>query len=229
MHIVLTTEAINQMTHWFQRTDLNLLLNLEGVTEARFLNALDFLENQDFLKMQKQIFQCVTRKYKLSNKGILYDVTNTYLYGEKCPLGKPGKDKDGVKGRPLIQIGLGVTKEEGIPVFHQVFDGNIAAEKLTQYLLVLRKRNDKSRWLAQVGYTLENGQLLEKDLRTQILSLDAILTENTKYGQMYEIRGALAGPNGRTLAVCTMWITETATGDTKFITMYPDKESNNDL
>jgi len=29
--------SINQMTHWFQRTDLNLLLNLEGVTEARFL------------------------------------------------------------------------------------------------------------------------------------------------------------------------------------------------
>jgi len=105
----------------------------------------------------------------------------------------------------------------------------IAAEKLTQYLLVLRKRNDKSRWLAQAGYTLENWQLLEADLRTQILSLDAIPTENTKYGQMYEIRGKLAGPNGRTLVVCTMWMTETATGDTKFITMYPDKEINNDL
>lgn len=52
----------------------------------------------------------------------------------------------------------------------------IAAEKLTKYLLVLRKRNDKSRWLAKVGYTLENWQLLEKDLRTQILSLDAIPT-----------------------------------------------------
>ncbi|HHT9137125.1 MAG TPA: DUF6883 domain-containing protein [Candidatus Wunengus sp. YC60] len=105
----------------------------------------------------------------------------------------------------------------------------IAAEKLTQYLLVLRKRHDKSRWLSRAGYTLENWQLLEEDLRTQILSLNAILTENTKYGQMYEIRGTLAGPNGRTLAVCTMWMTETATGETKFITMYPDKESKNDV
>lgn len=105
----------------------------------------------------------------------------------------------------------------------------IATEKLTQYLLVLRKRHDKSRWLAQAGYTLENWHLLEEDLRTQILSLDVIPTENTKYGQMYEIRGKLAGPNGRTLAVCTMWMTETTTGETKFITMYPDKESNNDL
>jgi transposase len=30
------------------------------------------------------------------------------------------------QGRPLIQIGLGVTQDEGIPVFHKTFDGNIA-------------------------------------------------------------------------------------------------------
>ena len=124
--------SINQMTRWFERTDLNLLLNLEEVTEARFLSALDILEKQDFVKMQKQIFESVTKIFKLSEKGILYDVTNTYLYGKKCPLGKMGKDKEGVKGRPLIQIGLGVTKAEGIPVFHQVFDGNIADARTLQ-------------------------------------------------------------------------------------------------
>lgn len=99
----------------------------------------------------------------------------------------------------------------------------IAAEKLTQYLLALRRRNDKSQWLSQSGYSLENWQLLEKDLRTQILSLTATPVEKTKYGQMYEIKGNLTGPNGKTLAVCTIWMTETATGETKFITMYPDK------
>ena len=65
-------------------------------------------------------------------------------------------------------------------------------------------------------------------LEKKIASLESEV-ENTKYGQMYEIRGKIAGPNGRTLTVCTMWMTETATGDTKFITMYPDKESKNDL
>jgi hypothetical protein len=99
----------------------------------------------------------------------------------------------------------------------------IAPEKLTQYLLVLKKRNDKSKWLAQAGYTLENSQELENDLRLQILSLEATPTESTLYGQMYEIRGDLTGPNGQTLAVVTIWITETATRVTKFITMYPDK------
>lgn len=102
-------------------------------------------------------------------------------------------------------------------------DTLIAQEKLTQYLLTLRKRNDKSQWLAQAGYTLENWQVLEKDLRNQILSVDATPTENTEYGQMYEIKRKLIGPNGKNLPVCTIWMTETATGNTKFITMYPDK------
>ena len=47
---------------------------------------------------------------------------------------------------------------------------------------------------------------------------------------IYKVNGLTqASPNRRTLAVCTMWMTETATGDTKFITMYPDKKSKNDL
>ena len=102
-------------------------------------------------------------------------------------------------------------------------DALIAPEKLTQYLLALRKRNDKSKWLSQAGYTVENWQVLENDLRQQILPHEAIPTEYTEYGQMYEIRDNLIGPNHRSLAVVTVWMTEVVTGVTKFITMYPDK------
>ena len=35
--------------------------------------------------------------------------------------------------------------------------------------------------------------------------------------------GKLTGPNGKSLSVCTIWMTETETKSTKFITMYPDK------
>jgi hypothetical protein len=99
----------------------------------------------------------------------------------------------------------------------------IAPEKLTQYLLVLKKRNDKSKWLAQAGYTRKNWQKLENDLRQQILPLEVTFAESTYYGQLYQIRGDLIGPNGKKLAAITIWMAETATGVTKFITMYPDK------
>ena len=41
-------------------------------------------------------------------------------------------------------------------------DTLITYEKLTLYLLIQRKRNDKSQWLAQAGYSLKNWQVLEK-------------------------------------------------------------------
>lgn len=128
-------KSVNKMGQWFERTDLNMILDLEVLTETRLLKALDYLESLDSFELQRKIFEKVKKKFKLSNCAILYDVTNTYLYGKKCPLAKSGKDKEGVKGRPLIQIGLGVTKSEGIPLFHKVFDGNIHDSKTLHDLI----------------------------------------------------------------------------------------------
>ncbi|MBN1873260.1 MAG: hypothetical protein JXA33_03450 [Anaerolineae bacterium] len=102
-------------------------------------------------------------------------------------------------------------------------DTRIAPEKLTQYLLVWRKNKDKSKWLARAGYTLANWRRLEADLRQQILSREAVPTESTQFGQMYEIAGQLQGPNGVSLNVRTIWMTEIATQVTKLITIFPDK------
>jgi transposase len=113
------------MSAWLERTDLGMLLDLEGLTEKRLLNALDSLEAQAAAALQRRIFESVRQTYACKTSGVLYHVTNTYLYGKKCPFGKRGKDKEGVLGRPLMQIGWGVTWEEGIPSFHKVFDGNI--------------------------------------------------------------------------------------------------------
>lgn len=99
----------------------------------------------------------------------------------------------------------------------------ISDEKLAKYLLAPRKRNDKSKWLAQAGYLPETWPLLKGDLKSQILPKDASLVESTEYGRMYEIRAKLKGPNGKTLPVCTIWMVEKAAKVTKFITMYPDR------
>ena len=102
----------------------------------------------------------------------------------------------------------------------------ISRKKLTQYLLVSRKRSDKSKWLEQAGYTAENWHELEHDLRIQILSADANPIETTLYGQLYEIRGTLKGPKGKIIHVCTIWMVEKEGGLIKFITMYPDKRKS---
>jgi len=99
----------------------------------------------------------------------------------------------------------------------------IATDKFTRYLLVPQARGDKSAFLAGAGYTLENVNQLLHDLRTQILPLDAAPLESGKFGQYYEIRGTLRGPNGVARTVRTIWITEHLSGITKFVTLIPDK------
>ena len=105
----------------------------------------------------------------------------------------------------------------------------ISTQKLTQYLLTLRRRNDKSRWLAQAGYTIDNWPVLENDLRQQILPLEATPTENSRYGQTYEIRGSLTGPNGSILAICTVWMTEKATVSQSLLHFSPIKGRKNEI
>jgi hypothetical protein len=97
-------------------------------------------------------------------------------------------------------------------------DAIIAVAKLTQNLLKPLPQDDKSKFLDRADYTQENWQQLEQDLREQILPLDAIFTEQTRFGYRYKIRGTLTGPNGVILPVVTIWMVEKATGQTKFIT-----------
>jgi hypothetical protein len=99
----------------------------------------------------------------------------------------------------------------------------IASEKLTRYLLVPHARADKSRFLARAGYSLQNAGQLAADIRQQILPLDARLADRNQFGDYYEIRGQLVGPNGVVLRVLTIWLTESLSGRTKFITLLPDK------
>ena len=99
----------------------------------------------------------------------------------------------------------------------------IPIEKATCYLLVPQARGDKLASLERVGYTLEKADQLLADLRRQLLPLEATPLQSNEFGQYYEIRGKLAGPNGGRLAVRTIWITERLSGATRFVTLLPDK------
>ena len=102
-------------------------------------------------------------------------------------------------------------------------DTRIADDKLFRYLLVPQARGDKSAFLAQAGYRLENAGQLREDLRSQLLMVEAQPLEANKFGQYYETRGILTGPNQVELAVRAIWMAEHLSGITKFITLIPDQ------
>lgn len=104
-------------------------------------------------------------------------------------------------------------------------DAIISEDKLRRYLLLPRKENDKSDFLATAGYTLANWGVLKSDLQQLIQTTEAYDTAESPYGTKYEVRGELEGPNGRKLQVVTVWITLVLTGETRFVTLYPERKT----
>ena len=125
-------KSVNKMTQWYKRTDLPLILSHDALTKDRLYSAMDSIDDLQANDIQRTIFKKVLNHYHLPVTGIVYDVTNTYLYGNKCPLGKLGHSKDGQPGHPLIQVGLAVTRKESIPICHKVLDGNIHDARMFQ-------------------------------------------------------------------------------------------------
>ena len=93
---------------------------------------------------------------------------------------------------------------------------SIAETKITRYLLIELPKDDKSKFLAQANYTLENWQTLKSDLIQLAQANPAEYLSITSYGMKYKIRGELRG-----LKVITIWMV--VDDHAKFITLIPDK------
>ncbi len=98
----------------------------------------------------------------------------------------------------------------------------IPEAKLTQYLLIHREYDDKSKFLAQAGFTQNNPKQLKEAILTLIKTHDAVIDRQNKYGTFYRVEGSLIGTK-RFLAVVTIWLKRTEDGNIQFITLKPRK------
>jgi transposase len=99
-----------------------LLQFQQGFTENDLYDNLKWLE-QHQKSIENKLF---TRRYHQKNIApnlFLYDVTSTYLEGEKNELAQFGYNRDKKKGKLQIVIGL-LCDNNGVPVSVEVFEGN---------------------------------------------------------------------------------------------------------
>lgn len=97
----------------------------------------------------------------------------------------------------------------------------VTDEKLTRYMLQWRPVSDKSKFLLMAGYSQDNWQLLQKEIRELAENGKAIFEDEGEYGVFYSVAGSLHGPNEKTLHVRTIWMKEHSSNQTRFITLYP--------
>ena len=99
----------------------------------------------------------------------------------------------------------------------------IPEEKLTRYLLVPRLKDDKSKYLAQAGFTPDNPNDLLTAIRQLITHNTAVKENVNEYGTFYTVEGKLQGINNLNLAVVTVWLQSKHDGSFRFITLKPKK------
>lgn len=97
----------------------------------------------------------------------------------------------------------------------------IPREKLTRYLLVWRPLGDKSGFLAQAGFTLENPGALLRALRVLASREEAVSDGENEYGEFLRVAGNLTGPDGLSLSVVTIWLRWDTDGSVHFVTLKP--------
>jgi hypothetical protein len=104
-------------------------------------------------------------------------------------------------------------------------DAIIPNEKLTRYLLVPKARNDKSKFLAQAGFTSANPEALKASIQKLLAKSAAIKDAVNEYGIFYRLVGELEGVNSIALSVVTIWLQREADGKFQFVTLKPLKEA----
>src|SRR5437879_12237919 len=97
----------------------------------------------------------------------------------------------------------------------------IPVEKLTHYLLVSRPWDDKSRFLAQAGFSITDSTALERAIRRAASKFDAVDDGRNDYGTFFRIDGELIGPNGRSLPVVLIWLQWNLDRTFHFVTLNP--------
>lgn len=97
-------------------------------------------------------------------------------------------------------------------------------EKFTEYTLNPNKDPNKARAFKEaLGYDLSNYQDLIESIRKELPKCEAVLKGDVGFGQRYEVRMRLKGPNGKTANVLTAWIKDKKNGELRLITVYVDK------
>jgi hypothetical protein len=107
-------------THWWTTNTMADELGLVGADEDDLYKAMDWLYSR-----QASIEKALALRHLNEGDLALYDLSSSYLKGEKCNLGKYGYSRDKKRGKTQINYGL-LTDRIGRPVGIEVYPGNIS-------------------------------------------------------------------------------------------------------
>jgi len=96
----------------------------------------------------------------------------------------------------------------------------IEEQKITNYLLVWKAKNDKSKFLNDLGFSQENWQELRNEIEKCVLENQASFQSSTPFGgDLYEVKAKL-----RNFGIVSIWLLSESKNTFRFVTLYPNKK-----
>jgi hypothetical protein len=139
-----------------------------------------------------------------------------------------GLDKDGFRSQ-IIGFGKSeAAKARSIftkSLLPNYKNAEIPIEKFTKYALNMDHPKGKDKAIAfekALGYNINNADDLIANIYKNLSSYPAKLRPKTQYGQPFEVRMLLTGPNGKTAYVKTGWIINTGDKNPHLTSAYVD-------
>lgn len=119
----------SKIGEWYEWTILPRIQKIDSkyLTSQRFWDNMDLITEEEVIELQVALAKKVVETYQVDLRVLLYDATNFFTYidtNNTCTLPQRGHNKQ--KRNDLRQIGLAlmVSREGGIPLFFDVYQGN---------------------------------------------------------------------------------------------------------
>ena len=137
---------------WYRQTVLTRLLPADPavLSSQGFWNHMDLVTADHVLECEKQIAQRLIQRFQLDLRALVYDGTNFFTYiNTRTPAELPQRGHNKQKRGDLRQVSLGllVSADFHIPLFHKVYAGNV--NDSTEFRSITEELSTHYRQLAQ--------------------------------------------------------------------------------
>ena len=130
---LLCKSSVLKIGRWIDQTAIKEIIGLGELTTEMLYRSLDHLEQCNFEIIEQRIYEYWQKLAPKDNDSFVLDVTDTY-YNGKHDRSTPRRGKEGRVSK-LIQIGLGVSFENGFPIFHKTYNGSISDIKVLEDMM----------------------------------------------------------------------------------------------
>lgn len=118
------------LADWYRRTILTRLLPVDPamLSSQNFWNHMDLVTSDQILEFERQMTQRLIERFHLDLRALVYDGTNFFTYiNTRTPSQLPQRGHNKQKRGDLRQVNLGllVSTDFHIPLFHRVYAGNV--------------------------------------------------------------------------------------------------------